>query len=117
MNTLLAIAVGVLFAGAVYMLLRRSLVKILIGLTLLTHAANLLIFSASGVTRSQPPILPKTSGSMTSSLADPLPQALVLTAIVIGFGIQAFALALAYRSYKTSGTDDIEELNNTDHMD
>ncbi|MBU2610130.1 MAG: Na+/H+ antiporter subunit C [Chloroflexi bacterium] len=113
MEILLAILVGGLYAAGVYMLLRRSLVKILIGLALLGHAANLLIFTSAGLTRGQPPVIAASETVLSAPYADPLPQALVLTAIVIGFGLTAFALALTYRVYKIVGTDDLDRMRGT----
>jgi multicomponent Na+:H+ antiporter subunit C len=104
----LAIVVGVLYATGVYMMLRRSVVKLLIGIALLSHAANLLVFSAAGVVRGRPPIV-DDAGQLGPS-ADPLPQALVLTAIVISFGVLAFAIALLHRAHQETGTDDVDRL-------
>jgi multicomponent Na+:H+ antiporter subunit C len=104
----LAIVVGVLYATGVYMMLRRSVVRLLIGIALLSHAANLLVFSAAGVERGRPPIV-GLDGQVAAS-ADPLPQALVLTAIVIGFGVLAFAIALLHRAHQETGTDDVDRL-------
>ncbi|HYG68293.1 MAG TPA: Na+/H+ antiporter subunit C [Anaeromyxobacteraceae bacterium] len=105
----LAIVVGVLYATGVYLMLRRSVVKLLIGLALLSHAANLLVFSASGVVRGRPPIVEGTGVPLGT--ADPIPQALVLTAIVIGFGVLAFAITLLHRAHQETGTDDIDHLD------
>jgi multicomponent Na+:H+ antiporter subunit C len=105
----LALTVGVLYATGVYMMLRRSVVKLLIGIALLSHAANLLVFSAAGVERGRPPIVDAGGGSLERT-ADPLPQALVLTAIVIGFGVLAFAVALVHRAHQETGTDDVDRL-------
>jgi multicomponent Na+:H+ antiporter subunit C len=114
MPVMLAFVIGGLYAAAVYMLLRRSLVKVLIGLSLLGHAANLLIFAVRELTRARPPIVPEGEIILSLPYADPVPQALVLTAIVISFGVTAFALALAYRAYKTLGTDNLDNLQSTD---
>jgi multicomponent Na+:H+ antiporter subunit C len=114
MEIVLAFVIGGLYAAAVYMLLRRSLVKLLIGLSLLTHASNLLIFTAARLTRSRPPVIAADATTVIPPVADPLPQALILTAIVISFGLAAFALALAYRTYRAVGTDDLDQMRNTD---
>ena len=114
MALLLALTVGALYACGVYMLLRRSLVKLVIGLVLIGHAANLLIMAAAGVARGRPPIVADTASALTAPYADPLPQALVLTAIVIGFGVQAFALVLLKRAYQAVGTDDLDAMRSTD---
>jgi multicomponent Na+:H+ antiporter subunit C len=96
------------------MMLRRSLVKLLIGLALLSHATNLLIFTAAGLTRGKPPILEGPEADPAIPFADPLPQALILTAIVISLGVIAFALALAFQVYRTVGSDDLDQINSTD---
>lgn len=114
METLLAIVIGCLYAAGIYMMLRRSLFKLILGLVLLSHGANLLIFTGAGLTRAQPPIVPEGQTGFVPDVdptpADPLPQALILTAIVIGFGVLAFALVLFHRAYQTIGTDDSDDL-------
>lgn len=110
MQGLLAIVVGVLYAVAVYLMLRRSIVKLLIGLALLGHASNLLIFTAGGVTRGLPPITPTKVDAPTGVVADPTPHALILTAIVIGFGVLAFALTLVHRTHQMLRQDDLERM-------
>jgi multicomponent Na+:H+ antiporter subunit C len=77
---------------------------------LLGHAANLLIFTVGRLTRGRPPLIPVGATQPIEPFADPLPQALILTAIVIGFGVQAFALVLIKRAYQTVGTDDLDEI-------
>lgn len=113
MTLLLAVVIGVLYAGGLYMMLRRSLGSLIIGLALLSHAANLLIFTVSGLTRGRPPLLP-ANGALNGPVADPLPQALILTAIVIGFGVLAFALALLHRTYMISGSDDLDRVRSVE---
>jgi multicomponent Na+:H+ antiporter subunit C len=110
METPLAFVIGCLYAAGIYMMLRRSLFKLILGLILLSHGANLLIFTAAGLTRTNPPILPPEDSSDQLPMADPLPQALILTAIVISFGVVAFALALFQRAYQTIGADDPDAL-------
>lgn len=114
MIILLAVVVGVLYATGLYLLLRRSVATLIVGLGLLSHAANLLIFTASGLTRGRPPIVPEGAPALRGSFADPVPQALILTAIVIAFGIQAFALILVWRAHQATGAVDIDELRATD---
>jgi multicomponent Na+:H+ antiporter subunit C len=113
MTTLLAIVIGCLYAGGIYMILRRSLFKLILGLVLLSHGANLLIFTAARLTRAHPPVIPPGEFSVTDA-ADPLPQALILTAIVISFGVLAFALVLFHRSHQSLGSDDPDDLKGTD---
>jgi len=114
MTTVLAVVVGVLYAAGLYTMLRRNIVKLVIGLGLLGHAANLLIFTAAGVTRASPPIVPEGATALAGRFADPLPQAFILTAIVIGFGIQAFAVVLIRRADQSMGSDDVDEMKATD---
>ncbi|MDX1612972.1 MAG: Na+/H+ antiporter subunit C [Candidatus Promineifilaceae bacterium] len=109
MEIVLAVAVGVLYGTGLFMMMRRSIVKLIIGLALLGYAANLLIFTVGRLVRANPPLIPLAEGS-----ADPLPQALILTAIVIGFGVQAFAVVLIKRVYQRTGTDDIDKLRATE---
>lgn len=114
METVLAFLVGSLFAAGVYLILRRSIVKLIIGLLLLSQACNLLILTAAGLTRGNPPIIKEENIVAAASYADPLPQALILTAIVIGFGVVAFALVLLHRVYQVVGSDDLDEMRGTD---
>jgi multicomponent Na+:H+ antiporter subunit C len=114
MQILIAITVGSIFACAIYMILRRSIVKLIIGLALLGHAANLLIFSAGGLSRGSPALVLPGETAPPTPHADPLPQALILTAIVISFGVIAFMMVLVSRAYAAVGTDDIDELVSTD---
>jgi multicomponent Na+:H+ antiporter subunit C len=110
---LLALASGVLYAAGIYLMLRRRLAQLIIGLGLLSNGTNLLIFSAGGLTRSRPPVIPAGAVELAGPYADPVPQALVLTAIVIGFGLLAFLLVLAHRVHTTAGTDDVDEVGRT----
>ena len=110
MEVYLAIASGVLYASGIYLMLRRRLAQLIIGLGLLSNGTNLLIFTAGGLTRARPPVVPEGTKVLTAPYADPVPQALVLTAIVIGFGLLAFSLVLAHRVHDTLGTDDVDEV-------
>jgi len=112
----LALVVGVLYGASVYLILRRSLIKLIFGLVLLSHASNLLIFSMGRVTRGYPPLIEEGKTLLSGTYADPLPQALILTAIVIGFGVQAFALILVKKAYRAVGTDDLDKMNTTDTL-
>lgn len=117
MEIILAVVIGVLYAAGFYMILRRSIVKLILGLGLLGHAANLLIFTIGRITRGHPPIIEHGAETLHAPFADPLPQALILTAIVIGFGVQAFAIVLVKRAYQTVGTDDFDQMRSTDRYD
>jgi len=114
MSTLLAVVIGCLYASGIYMMLRHSLFKLILGLVLLSHGANLLIFTVGGLTRGRPPVVPDGATAPAVPYADPLPQALILTAIVIGFAVLAFSLALFHRAYQTFGSDDPDDLKVSD---
>ncbi len=106
MEPLVALLVGALVAASVYLMLRRNIVKFLFGLVLISNAANLIIFAAGRMTRAEPPLVPGGLSAPAAPVANALPQALVLTAIVIGFGLLAFTLVLVYRSWRVLGTVD-----------
>jgi multicomponent Na+:H+ antiporter subunit C len=109
-EAVLAVASGALYAAGIYMMLRRRLAQLIIGLGLLSNGTNLLIFIAGGLTRARPPVIPAGAAALEPPYADPVPQALVLTAIVIGFGLTAFALVLAHRVHASVGTDDVDDV-------
>jgi multicomponent Na+:H+ antiporter subunit C len=109
MELLLAVLAGVLYAAGLYLMLRRRLAQLIIGLALLSNGSNILILSAAGVTRGKPPLIVDPSAA-PHAFADPVPQALILTAIVIGFGVLAFALVLSHRVHASSGSDDIDTI-------
>ena len=108
MELVLAAAIGVLTGAGVWLLLRPRTFQVLMGLTLLSYAVNLFIFSTGGLVNDRPPVI-KASGSTDPSLyADPVPQALVLTAIVIGFATTALFLVVLLASRGLSGTDHVD---------
>lgn len=115
MDFLMAVVTGILFAGGLYALLRRSLMKLVIGIILLSQGANLLVFMASGLT-AHTPAFATGGGQPPSGHADALPQALVLTAIVIGFGLVVFSISLFLRAYRAVGSDDLQAFNQTDRL-
>lgn len=110
MESVVAVLVGVLFAGSVYLMLSRNLVRFVFGLVLIGNAANLAIFASGRLTRAEPPLIPDGLESPVADVANALPQALILTAIVISFGLLAFALVLAYRAYQELGTIDTDQM-------
>lgn len=114
MEILLAIMTGVLYAAGTYMILRRSIVKLIIGIILFGNGVNLLIFLLGRITKGNPPIIPPELKHFADIYADPIPQALILTSIVISFGLQAFAIILVKRAYKVLKTDDLDMLNTLD---
>ncbi len=114
MEILAAIVVGGLFGCGIYLLMSRSPVRLIIGLVLLSNAINLLIFTAAGLIRGKVPLIPPDSLRAVEVTADPLPQALILTAIVISFGVLAFALVLFSRTFKTTSATTLDEMKATD---
>ncbi|MFK7850880.1 MAG: Na+/H+ antiporter subunit C [Akkermansiaceae bacterium] len=115
MENLLPIAIGILFGCGCYLVMRRNIVRILLGIMLFGQAANLLIFTSAGITRNAIPIIAEDKMTIEGVSADPLPQALVLTAIVIGFAVLAFAIALVLRAYQKTGSDDIDTFTNSEN--
>jgi multicomponent Na+:H+ antiporter subunit C len=116
MEILLAITIGLLYAAGIFLILRRSMVRLIIGLILLGNGANLLIFLLGRISKGKPPIIPEGSPVFTDIYADPIPQALILTAIVISFGLQAYAIILVKRAYRVTKSDDLEEMITTDEL-
>jgi multicomponent Na+:H+ antiporter subunit C len=109
LNYLIALVVGTLYAAGIYMMLRRSMLKVILGIVLLSQGANVLIFSTTGLRRGAVPIVEGDEIRTVASTADPLPQALILTAIVISFGVTAYSLVLVARTYEGSQSDDLDE--------
>jgi len=110
MEAILAVVVGIFFAVAAYLLMSKHLIRILLGAVVLSNAVNLLIFTAGRLTREVPPFIPEGLTSPDGPIANPLPQALVLTAIVIAFSIFAFLLVLVYRAYQELDTDFTDDM-------
>lgn len=111
------LTIGVLFGVGVYLMLQGSLLRVVLGAGLMSHGVNLLLLTSGKLKRGGPPVLPPEAAQHGGSLAgmigavtDPLPQALILTAIVIGFGTTALILVIAYRLYQEHGTDDLGSL-------
>lgn len=102
----MSVAVGILFAVGTYLILSRTMLRIILGTSVVGHGVNLLILTMGGLKTGGPPLL----GFKELSFTDPLPQALILTAIVINFATTALFLVLSYRAYKVLGTDDAEQL-------
>jgi multicomponent Na+:H+ antiporter subunit C len=117
MDILLAVLVGLLYSMAVFMILQKELVKIIVGILILGHASNLFIFVVARLTRGAPALIPEGLDHVPEPFADPLPQALILTAIVIGFGIQAFAIVLLQRVYRFTGATEADALTSTDRIE
>lgn len=114
MELILAIIVGLLYAAGIFLMTRRSFVKLIIGLTMLGNGANLLIFLLGRIVKGEPAFIGSTQEVLKEVYADPVPQALILTAIVIGFGLQSFAIVLVRRVFKVVKTDDLDQINAND---
>jgi multicomponent Na+:H+ antiporter subunit C len=110
LEPLLAITIGILVAASVYLFLARDLPRNLIGFVLLGTAANLGIFVSGRIGSMTPPLVAPGAETVAAHAANPLPQALVLTAIVIGFGLAAFALTLIVKSHRQLGSVQSEDM-------
>lgn len=108
MELALASAIGILTAAGVYLLLRARSFDVILGLTLLSYATNLLIFASGRLVPGKPPILRGSVGPTLANHVDPVPQALVLTAIVISFAMTAVILVLAMRGRADNGSDHVD---------
>lgn len=114
MHTLLALLFGVLLGAAVWLLLARSLPRMILGLLFLGNAANIAIFAGGRVLGTAPPLVARGEAALVAGAANPLPQALVLTAIVISLGLMAFALVLAWATHQATGQLDAEDLRDAE---
>lgn len=110
MEVLFSGLVGIFFAAALYLMMSKHIVRVLLGVALLGNAVNLLLFTAGRLTREVPPIIPQGADTLAVGAANPLPQALILTAIVISFSFFCFLLVLTYRAYQDLGTDDTTDM-------
>jgi multicomponent Na+:H+ antiporter subunit C len=110
MEVMLAVLVGLLVAAGAYLMMSGKLLPYLFGLVLLSNAANLVLFASGRLTYAAPPLVPAGEYAPAGEVANALPQALILTAIVIGFGLLSFALALVFRSYFELGTTRMDEM-------
>ena len=106
METLIIMLIGILVAVATYLILSRNIIRIILGTAVFSHAVHLLILTMGDLKKGNVPLLKEADAPYT----DALPQALILTAIVISFAVTAFILVLAYRIYQDLGTDDLDEL-------
>jgi multicomponent Na+:H+ antiporter subunit C len=112
-NLTLALLMGSLFSAGGYLLLSRSLVRVVMGVVLLGHAANLLLLQSGG-RAGKPPV---SGEGGYDTVADPLPHAMALTAIVITFAVTALLLALVHRSNEVNGNDDVPMHSGPDEED
>ncbi len=116
MEAILALLAGFLVAAGAYLMMSGKTPSYLFGLTMISNAANLLIFGSGRLTFGEPPLIPEGAGTIEGA-ANALPQALILTAIVISFGLLAFALALAYRSFYVLETTEMDEMREAEPLD
>lgn len=107
MTFIISLAVSIVFGAGAFLILQRNLVRVVIGIVLISNAANLFIVAA-GVTRGRAPVYPLPDGAVIS---DPLVQAMALTAIVIGSSIAALLLGLSYRLYTSHSSIDLEDIS------
>ncbi len=108
MELAIASAIGMLTASGVYLMLRARMFDVILGMTLLSYATNLLIFASGRVVSGKPPVLRDGLPNTLAHYTDPLPQALVLTAIVIAFAMTAVSIVIAVRSRGDSGSDHVD---------
>lgn len=112
MTLLYALTTGLCFGAGFYLLMRRSWLRLVVGLGLLGHGVNLLVFASGGLLKGKAPLIPADQMTLPhTGYSDPLPQALVLTAIVIGFGAQVFLFVLARETYSKTKHEDTEKLS------
>ncbi len=117
MEFVLSLLIGTYFAASIYLMLSRHIIRLLLGAALLSNAVNLLIFTAGRLVHEVPPVIPYGLYAPPTVTANPLPQALVLTAIVIAFSIFAFLLVLGMRAYQGLGTDDTNAMRAAEPAD
>jgi multicomponent Na+:H+ antiporter subunit C len=113
---MLAVLTGILVAAGAYLMMSGRTLPYIFGLTMISNAANLLIFAAGRLTFGKPPLVPQDAETV-AGVSNALPQALILTAIVIGFGLLVFALALAYRSYYVLGTTAMDDMREAEPVE
>ncbi|MCZ4089926.1 MULTISPECIES: Na+/H+ antiporter subunit C [Sinorhizobium] len=110
MEAWFALLVGIFFTVAVYLMLSKFIIRVLLGVAVLGNAVNLLIFTGGRLTRDVPPVITAGADALDGPAANALPQALILTAIVISFSFFAFLLVLAWRAYEDLSTDNTDEM-------
>ncbi|HMA86349.1 MAG TPA: Na+/H+ antiporter subunit C [Desulfosalsimonadaceae bacterium] len=110
METVLAFLCGIMAAASIYLMLSGNIIRFIFGLVVATNAVNLLIFVAGRLSSRRPPLIPEAAAVPPAPVANALPQALILTAIVIGFALLTFVFILFYRTYQSLGTVDTEKM-------
>ena len=117
MIVVLSVILGILFASSLYLMLHRSFFKLIVGVYLFGYATIFFLFTIAGITKNSPPLIKNTENLNLEALADPLPQALTLTAIVISIGVQLFVIILLKKVYENVHTEDLDNLQSTDKLD
>ncbi|MFP4039836.1 MAG: Na+/H+ antiporter subunit C [Desulfosudaceae bacterium] len=110
METVLAVLCGLMTAVSIYLMLSGNTIRYIFGLVIATNAVNLLIFVAGRLSSSRPPLIPEGAAVTKEAMANALPQALILTAIVIGFALLTFVFILFYRAFESLGTVETEKM-------
>ncbi|WP_275789614.1 Na+/H+ antiporter subunit C [Pararhizobium gei] len=110
MEPVFALLTGIFFTVAIYLLLSKMIIRMLLGVAILGNAVNLLLFTSGRILREVPPVIGAGLDVPAGPVANPLPQALILTAIVISFAFFAFLLVLSWRAYGTLKTDNTDEM-------
>jgi len=110
METALAFVIGIIAAASIYLMLSGNLIRFIFGLVLATNGVNLLIFVSGRLSQMSPPLIPEDAAVPAEPVANALPQALILTAIVIGFALLSFVFILFYRTYQSLGTVNTESM-------
>ncbi|MBP1996952.1 Na(+)/H(+) antiporter subunit C [Paenibacillus eucommiae] len=111
METFITIIAGILYTVGTYLILNKNLLRIILGITIFSHATHLMLMAVNGLKKGAAPLL----GENAASYTDPVPQALILTSIVISFALTAFLLVLGYRTYVELGTDNMKQLRGNSH--
>lgn len=116
MHLLYALAISVVIGCSLYLILSRHIVRIMLGVTMLSAGVNLVIFYAGRIVSSAPAVIAAGETTLAAEAANPLPQALVLTAIVIGFALTAFFAALALQAYRSFGSVDSRDIDAAERL-
>lgn len=116
MSDAISLLVGLLYAVGLYLLMRRNWLQVVLGIAVLGQATFLLLFAMGRLVRANAPFVAEGASAPEAPYMDPVPQALVLTAIVIGFAVQAFALVLFRRAYEATGEVDLDQLTSTEEL-
>ncbi len=116
MNLIYAASIAAIMGIGLYLLLSRHIVRMIYGIMLISATVNLVIFLAGRIGANAPPVMQAGETTLAAGAANPLPQALVLTAIVIGFSLVAFVIALALKVYRTTGTLDQRALGDAERL-